>query len=174
MFIPAIDMYLQHKPTSTATIYTNKIIRPNLHTCKYLWKNDFPMTFKTTAGKYTYPRLSDHTPLFSLPFQIQKNCRFSVIQVSFNYTVQWSLKRVNRRVSIPNLNVMMSKFMVIILNRIIAMLPSNAGMDWWRVKNIWQMTPLIARFMGPTWGPSGANRTQVGPMLAPWTFLSGS
>ena len=32
---------------------------------------------------------------------------------------------------------------------------------------------LLARFMGPTWGPSGANRTQVGPMLAPWTLLSG-
>ena len=25
--------------------------------------------------------------------------------------------------------------------------------------------------MGPTWGPSGADRTQVGPMLAPWTFV---
>ena len=32
---------------------------------------------------------------------------------------------------------------------------------------------LIARFMSPTWGPSGADRTQVGPMLAPWTLLSG-
>ena len=32
---------------------------------------------------------------------------------------------------------------------------------------------LIARFMGPTWGPYGADRTQVGPMLAPWTLLSG-
>ena len=32
---------------------------------------------------------------------------------------------------------------------------------------------VIARFMGPTWGPSGADRTQVGPMLAPWTLLSG-
>ena len=31
---------------------------------------------------------------------------------------------------------------------------------------------LIARFMGPTWGPSGAERTQVGPMQAPWTLLS--
>ena len=30
----------------------------------------------------------------------------------------------------------------------------------------------IARFMGPTWGPSGADRTQVGPMLGPWTLLS--
>ena len=34
-------------------------------------------------------------------------------------------------------------------------------------------TTLIARFMGPTWGPSGADRTQVGPMLALWALLSG-
>ena len=34
-------------------------------------------------------------------------------------------------------------------------------------------TILIARFMRPTWGPSGADRTQVGPMLAPWTLQSG-
>ena len=32
---------------------------------------------------------------------------------------------------------------------------------------------VIARSMGQTWGPSGAGRTQVGPMLAPWTLLSG-
>ena len=32
---------------------------------------------------------------------------------------------------------------------------------------------LIARFMRPTWGPSGVDRTQVGPMSAPWTLLSG-
>ena len=31
---------------------------------------------------------------------------------------------------------------------------------------------LIAGSMGPTWGPSGTDRTQVGPMLAPWTLLS--
>ena len=27
--------------------------------------------------------------------------------------------------------------------------------------------------MGPPWGPSGADRSQVGPMLATWTLLSG-
>ena len=32
---------------------------------------------------------------------------------------------------------------------------------------------LVARFMGPTWGLPGADRTQVGPMLAPWSLLSG-
>ena len=26
---------------------------------------------------------------------------------------------------------------------------------------------LVARFMGPTWGPSGTDRIQVGHMLAP-------
>ena len=31
----------------------------------------------------------------------------------------------------------------------------------------------IAKFMGPTWGPTGSCRTQMGPMLAPWTLLSG-
>ena len=32
---------------------------------------------------------------------------------------------------------------------------------------------LITRLMGPTWGPSGADMTQVSPMLSPWTLLSG-
>ena len=36
-----------------------------------------------------------------------------------------------------------------------------------------KMLSLIARFMGPTWGPYGADKTQVGPMLAPKTLLSG-
>ena len=31
----------------------------------------------------------------------------------------------------------------------------------------------IARFMWPTWGPPGSCRSQVGPMLAPWTLPSG-
>ena len=28
--------------------------------------------------------------------------------------------------------------------------------------------------MGSTWGPSGSDRTQVSPMMAPWTLLSGT
>ena len=31
----------------------------------------------------------------------------------------------------------------------------------------------IAKFMGPTWGPPGSCWPQMGPMLAPWTLLSG-
>ena len=37
-----------------------------------------------------------------------------------------------------------------------------------------QRLPLITRFVGPTWGPPGAGRTQVGPMWAKWTLLSGT
>ena len=38
---------------------------------------------------------------------------------------------------------------------------------------IWTKQPWQQAFVGPTWGPSGTDRTQVGPMLAPWTLLSG-
>ena len=31
----------------------------------------------------------------------------------------------------------------------------------------------IAKFMGPTWGPPGSCRPQMGPMLAPWTLYQG-
>ena len=31
----------------------------------------------------------------------------------------------------------------------------------------------VAKFMGPAWGPPGSCRPQMGPMLAPWTLLSG-
>ena len=34
--------------------------------------------------------------------------------------------------------------------------------------------PQIARLMGPTWGPPGSCRPQMGPMFALWTLLSGS
>ena len=30
-----------------------------------------------------------------------------------------------------------------------------------------------AKFMGPTWGPPGSCRPQMGPILTPWTLLSG-
>ena len=31
----------------------------------------------------------------------------------------------------------------------------------------------ISKFMGPTWGPPGSCRSQMGPMLAPRTLISG-
>ena len=37
----------------------------------------------------------------------------------------------------------------------------------------WDYDTQMARFIGPTWDPPGDDRTQVGPMLAPITLLSG-
>ena len=37
----------------------------------------------------------------------------------------------------------------------------------------WTRTAQIAKVMGPKWGPPGSCRPQMGPMLAPWTLLSG-
>ena len=36
-----------------------------------------------------------------------------------------------------------------------------------------KISSQIARFMGPTWGPPGSCWPQMGPILAPWTLLSG-
>ena len=38
---------------------------------------------------------------------------------------------------------------------------------------VWQTPTQIAKFMGPTWGPPGSCRPQMGPMLAPWTCYQG-
>ena len=51
--------------------------------------------------------------------------------------------------------------------------PAMVVEDHYYQELFWLITSLIIRFMGPTWGPPGANRTQVGPMLAPWILLSG-
>ena len=49
-----------------------------------------------------------------------------------------------------------------------------------RIKSVIKMYTLIKQFntqiaklMAPTWGPPGSCRSQMGPMLAPWTLLSG-
>ena len=34
-------------------------------------------------------------------------------------------------------------------------------------------TTQIEKFIGTTWGPPGSFRPQMGPMLAPWTLLTG-
>ena len=44
---------------------------------------------------------------------------------------------------------------------------------FWKNVSGFLLISLIARFMGPTWGPPWSCRTQVDPMLAPWTLLSG-
>ena len=44
----------------------------------------------------------------------------------------------------------------------------NVSMPWWH-----HSISKIARFMGPTGGPPGSCRPQMGPMMTPWILLSG-
>ena len=48
------------------------------------------------------------------------------------------------------------------------------GLNMLNVSQGWEdwMLSQITKFMGPTWGPPGSSRPQMGPMLAPWTLLS--
>ena len=49
-----------------------------------------------------------------------------------------------------------------LLNRIIPMMKSGSHVFISKIVKVSSVT-LIARFMGPSWGPYGADRTQVGP-----------
>ena len=56
------------------------------------------------------------------------------------------------------------------------LIASNIKLWVWyvfRAGTLVRTCPHIAKFMGPTWGPPGSCRPQVGPMLAQWTLLSG-
>ena len=44
---------------------------------------------------------------------------------------------------------------------------------WIWILNLSYRTTKIATFMGPTWGPPGSCRREMGLMFAPWTLLSG-
>ena len=43
----------------------------------------------------------------------------------------------------------------------------------WEKSTDWRV-PQTVKLMGPTWGPPGSYRPQMGPMLVPWTLLSQS
>ena len=45
---------------------------------------------------------------------------------------------------------------------------NTLGWQWAGSSLVQVIASRIASFNGPTWGPSGSDRTQVGPMLAPW------
>ena len=53
--------------------------------------------------------------------------------------------------------------------------PYRVGVDWrWSIDVGTNIQTHIARFMEPAWDPPGPCRPQMGPMLAPWTLLSGT
>ena len=80
------------------------------------------------------------------------------------YPQCWISSHCLRPVSNRNIAVMMRnrKKNEFTFKKLIQLLKS------WRV--IKKIISSIAKFMGPTWGPSGSCRPQMGPMLVPWTL----
>ena len=88
-------------------------------------------------------------------------------------------KKIYDRLQIIGLNLTsMGKYIWISQELLIQLKQSKSKQNNWHI--LWDIlylerieTTLIAKFIGPAWGPSVADRTQVGPILAPWTLLSG-
>ena len=45
--------------------------------------------------------------------------------------------------------------------------------DKWHFRSLYIVTQIV-KFIGPTWGPPGTCRPQMGPYWPPWTLLSGN
>ena len=144
---------------SKAWLYRNSLLRlapfPNnspdtvtgLH-CLNSMTNDFALT-RVTLFVHTliYWNIKDVFDTFCQKTYPVKNCQFIIFLVH---------NELRNKMTVQSGSAYMPQ---LVLALAIAALPILAS--------------LIARFMGPAWGPSGADRAQVGPMLAPWTLLSG-
>ena len=69
---------------------------------------------------------------------------------------------------------MLKKTAMVFWGDIVDKLFLKMGSKWPSSNSPQKETHQIAKFIGPTWGPPGSCRPQMGPMLAPWTLLSGS
>ena len=59
------------------------------------------------------------------------------------------------------------------ISQVCSLRPPCTGLKFWLKFNSQNHTTQITKFMGPTWGPPGSCRPQMGPMLSPRTLLSG-
>ena len=81
--------------------------------------------------------------------------------------------RLEMGVSLP-MNIHNIELHMIVIDSLLDLLqwPMNEVSVWWKLANLFFLWSQVAKFMGPTWGPPGSCRPQVGPMLTPWTLLS--
>ena len=99
----------------------------------------------------TYKWCGDHRRSIMQPFCNEGNVCASLLP---HLSEHWAIK-------------LLDDFWVTILKRF--------KTSWWP-RRPWQCLNIqsqIAKFMRPTWGPPGSCQPQMGPMLVPWTFLSG-
>ena len=117
--------------------------------------------FSTAVGKTcTMKRIMKR----GLPWSIHGTHKRDITQQS-NVVPIWILRRRKASQSITH-NYMHQRFNISDACEVVA----NWVQSSCDIVREWSQ---IATFMGPTWGPPGSCRPQMGPMLAPWTLLSG-
>ena len=150
-----------HRPASASSILSAWLMR--LHCVLWsLWQCDISITLPLDVISRSRKHwvISFPSYMYSLHV-ISRSCKYCVISSSpYMYTC---ISDTNR-------------------SPLLAEIYCDQIMDsWWHHIKWWDKTThprpefngaLITRFVGPRWGPSGAARTQVGPMLAIWTLLA--
>ena len=109
-------------------------------------------------------------------FRWQKKLKNSLLNKMWSMTIYlWTYGTIVYRLHWKPELVMMSTLSSLVTQEVAIMTNYGATND--KKISIMVMSmlsvSLIARFMGPTWGPPGSCRPQMGPMLAPRTLLSG-
>ena len=134
--------------------------------------------FKNIEYVCEYPRITTHTWVLlfmkSMKFEkiSTKNCSNVLILVIFCMLLASWFGRNELRThmtSVQSIDFARRYCVYLCLTRW-----DTKSWDNWSSRQYQQrMRSLIAKFMGPIWGPPGPCRPQMGPMLAPWTLLSG-
>ena len=101
------------------------------------------------------------------------NAAFIISQMKFFYIlITWEHQGAVCYHSISRNNYIPHKVIDIIIYPCLEVIAGLANICY---QKLWcySLVSQTAKFMGPTWGPPGSYRPQMGPVLAPWTLLSG-
>ena len=94
-----------------------------------------------------------------------------ILQTKFSYEI--SSMKMNVSICIQTLLVFVYEGPIYSMSAFIQVMFRHLLVDLNQSWSSSLMSSQITRFMGPTWGPPGSCRPQMGPILAPWTLLSG-
>ena len=124
-----------------------------------------------------------HFPLIFVILHLDRHCIFFIKGLCIFWTTWMTSVWVTNSMGVTTMILLVLSIAVkpcrddSILGNIKHIFASSVMSKHWNVAGSWHTSPwkttLIARFMGQTWGPSGADRTHLGPMLARWTLLLG-
>ena len=146
----------------------------------------FPFSLALTScwpnNRVTSGLINLNAPVMSLLCESSIHCSEALTQPTSPWWMQMSWHQICTRASATTmptgLTLVLCKWYYIRKSKLKTLYQIWKYFNTWLNKKLHEnvadnKTSLKAMFMGPTWGPPGAEGTQMGPMLAPWTLLSG-